>query len=127
MPSSLNFAMSRLQPSASAMGSLASDAPPEGCQFAVYKEHLSILTGLVVDTTDVETLVALPEGCLEVSNGSTGVSRDSRQRTIALDGDGCDIGALLDRGGRGSSNGCGEGAGNGSNGEALHCDGCLCE
>lgn len=75
MPSSLNFSMSRLQPSASAMGSLASDAPPKGCQFAVYYWYLSTLTGLVVNTTDVETLVALPEGCLEVSNSFPGVSQ----------------------------------------------------
>jgi hypothetical protein len=105
------------------MGSLASDAPPKGCQFAVYEVHSSILTGLVVDTTDVETLVALPEGYSAVSNGSTGASKASRQRTIALDGDGCDISALLDGSGRGASNGCGECAGNGSNGNALHCNG----
>lgn len=52
-----------------------------------------------------------------------GFPKHSRQRTIALDGDGCDISALLDGSGRGSCNGRGEGAGNGSNGDALHCDG----
>ena len=45
------------------------------------------------------------------------------QRTIALDGDGCDISTLLDGSGRGASNSCGEGASDGSDGDALHCDG----
>lgn len=46
-----------------------------------------------------------------------------RIRTIALDGDGCDIGTLLDGSGRSGRDRCGEGASDGSNGDGLHGDG----
>lgn len=36
MPSFLNFAMSRLQPVTSAMGSFASEAPPTHCYWALW-------------------------------------------------------------------------------------------
>ena len=80
-------------------------------------------TGLVVDTTDVEALAALPESCECVSAMSSARSLLLRKRTIALDGDGCDISTLLDGSGRSASNSGGEGAGDDCDGVALHCGG----
>lgn len=82
-------------------------------------------TGLVVNTTDVEALAALPESCECVSAMSSARSLLLSKRTIALDGDGCDISTLLDGSGRSASNSGGEGAGDDGDGVALHCgDGC---
>ena len=49
------------------MGSFASDAPPKICQFNVSQKPLPSLTGLIVNTTDIKTFVALPESCMSVS------------------------------------------------------------
>lgn len=84
-----------------------------------------VLTRLVVDTTDVETLVALPESCVRVSFYSSYSMQIIRQRTISLDGDGCNISTLLDGSGRARDR-CGKDASDGSNGGGLHGDsGCV--
>jgi hypothetical protein len=80
-------------------------------------------TGLVVNTTDVEALAALPESCKCVSAMSSTRSLLLSKRTIALDGDGCDISTLLDGSGRSACNSGGEGAGDDGDGVALHCGG----
>ena len=83
-------------------------------------------TRLVVDTADVETLVAGEEGCRE--SETSFVEADVKPvsargtRTVSLDsdlGEGC---ALLDSGGGGGGRGS-EHAGNGSEGGSLHGDG----
>jgi hypothetical protein len=75
------------------------------------------LTGLVVDTTDVEALVALPEGCTKSVGRSPSFLK--LLHTIALDGDGCDISALLNGCSR-ASNRSSESAGDGSDSNSLH-------
>ena len=72
-------------------------------------------SGLVVDTTDVETIIASKESCKLSVRAYDCMVEEKWERTISLDRDRCD-GALRGR----SGDRCREDS---SNGSGLHCDG----
>jgi hypothetical protein len=108
--------MSRLQPDASAMGSLASDAPPGKVSYGHCERLVLEHTWLVVDTADVETLVACEESYTLSAKSS--MAEYYGHHTVSLDRDWSDGCALLNSGGGSDS-----GRKNGSDGARLHLDG----